>query len=163
MLSIGCFIFFSLTLNAQTITISARVVDRETKDPLSFASVGLKNRSIGTITNLQGEFDFHIPAAFRNDVLVINMLGYQTYETPVWTITGNQPTIELVKSTQFLDEVIVSDSLRGGEILTIALGRIEQNYPMKPFIMDGFYRDIKEVGGTYVSLLEAAVKIFDED
>ena len=29
--------------------------------------------------------------------------------------------------------------------------------------MDGFYRDIKEVGGTYVSLLEAAVKIFDED
>lgn len=162
-LPIGFFIFFSFTLDAQTITISARVVDQETKDPLSFASVGLKNKSIGTITNLQGEFDFHIPTAFRNDVLVINMLGYQSYEAPAWTISGDQSTIELVKSTQFLNEVVVSDSLLGGDILNIALGRIEQNYPMKPFLLDGFYRDIKEVGGTYVSLLEAAVKIFDED
>ncbi len=162
-LPIVCYFFLSLSLEAQTITISAKVVDRETKDPLSFVSVGLKNRSIGTISNLQGEFDFHIPLAFRNDVLVVNMLGYQTYEVPVWTLTENVNTIELVKSTQFLDEVVISDSLRGGEILTIALGRIQQNYPMKPFIMDGFYRDIKEVGGTYVSLLEAAVKIFDED
>ncbi|GAB1444501.1 hypothetical protein MASR2M41_01060 [Flammeovirgaceae bacterium] len=149
-------------LLAQTITISARVIDRETKEPLPFASVGLKNRPIGTITNLHGEFDFHIPIEFRNDVLVINMLGYQPYENPAWTIT-DKLNIEMVKSTKFLDEVVVSDSLRGGEILSIALGRITQNYPMKPFLLDGFYRDIKEVGGTYVSLLEAAVKIFDED
>lgn len=150
-------------LHAQTLTISAKVVDRETKEPLPFASVGLKNKPIGTITNLQGEFDFHIPIEFRNDVLVINMLGYLPYEDPAWTVTNNVTIIEMVKSTQFLDEVVVSDSLRGGEILSIALGRITQNYPMKPFLLDGFYRDIKEVGGTYVSLLEAAVKIFDED
>lgn len=150
-------------LHAQTLTISAKVVDRETKEPLPFASVGLKNKPIGTITNLLGEFDFHIPIEFRNDVLVINMLGYLPYEDPAWTVTNNVTIIEMVKSTQFLDEVVVSDSLRGGEILSIALGRITQNYPMKPFLLDGFYRDIKEVGGTYVSLLEAAVKIFDED
>jgi hypothetical protein len=165
---IGYLIFTGLIslsglLHAQTLTISAKVVDRETKEPLPFASVGLKNKPIGTITNLQGEFDFHIPIEFRNDVLVINMLGYLPYEDPAWTVTNNVTTIEMVKSTQFLDEVVVSDSLRGGEILSIALGRITQNYPMKPFLLDGFYRDIKEVGGTYVSLLEAAVKIFDED
>ncbi|MFZ1806548.1 MAG: carboxypeptidase-like regulatory domain-containing protein [Cyclobacteriaceae bacterium] len=156
-------IFSSGLLHAQTLTISAKVVDQETKEPLPFASVGLKNRPIGTITNLQGEFDFHIPIGFRNDVLVINMLGYLPYEDPAWTVTNNVTTIEMVKSTQFLDEVVVSDSLRGGEILSLALGRITQNYPMKPFLLDGFYRDIKEVGGTYVSLLEAAVRIFDED
>lgn len=156
-------IFVSTSVSGQTITISAKVVDKETKEPVQFASVGLKNRSVGTITNLQGEFDFHISSDFRNDILVIHMLGYQSFEVPVWTLTDRQNTIELTKSTQFLDEVIVSDSLRGGDILTIALSRIQQNYPMKPFILDGFYRDIKEVGGTYVSLLEAAVKIFDED
>src|SRR3970040_1841388 len=47
--------------------------------------------------------------------------------------------------------------------MRIALSRIDQNYPMKPFLMDGFYRDAKKVGGTYISLLEAAVKIYDED
>ena len=159
----GCLIFLSSTLFAQTITISAQVVDRDSKEPLTFESIGIKNRPISTITNLQGEFDFHIPAEFRNDILVINMLGYHSYEVPAWTLTENKNLIELTKSTQILDEVIVSDSLRGGEILSIALSRIESNHPMKPFIMDGFYRDIKEVGGTYVSLLEAAVRIFDED
>ncbi len=159
---IGCFALMSNVSIAQTITISAKVIDRESKDPVTFASIGIKNRPIGTITNLQGEFDFHIPQAYRNDILVISMLGYQSYEAPAWTISGDQ-VIEMSKSTQFLDEVIISDSLRGGEILSIALSRIEQNYPMKPFILDGFYRDIKQVGGTYISLLEAAVKIFDED
>ncbi|HNP94138.1 MAG TPA: carboxypeptidase-like regulatory domain-containing protein [Cyclobacteriaceae bacterium] len=157
-----CFILLPGFTNAQNITISAKVVDRETREPVVFASVGIKDRPIGTITNLQGEFDFHIPSEFRNDVLVISMLGYQSFEAPAWTITPNQ-VIEISKSTQLLDEVVVSDSLRGGEILSIALSRIEQNYPMKPFMLDGFYRDVKEVGGTYVSLLEAAVKIFDED
>ena len=49
------------------------------------------------------------------------------------------------------------------EILQIALSRVEQNFPMQPFMLDGFYRDVKKVGGTYISLLEAAVKIFDEN
>ncbi|MEQ9413573.1 MAG: carboxypeptidase-like regulatory domain-containing protein, partial [Cyclobacteriaceae bacterium] len=95
--------FMSGLLHAQTLTISAKVVDSETKEPLPFASVGLKNRPIGTITNLLGEFDFHIPIEFRNDVLVINMLGYLPYEDPAWTVTNNVTVIEMVKSTQFLD------------------------------------------------------------
>jgi hypothetical protein len=40
---------------------------------------------------------------------------------------------------------------------------VEENYPSNPYMMDGFYRDIKKVGGTYISLLEAATKIYDED
>jgi hypothetical protein len=34
---------------------------------------------------------------------------------------------------------------------------------MEPFLLDGFYRDLKKVGGSYYSLLEAAVQIHDED
>jgi hypothetical protein len=63
-----------------------------------------------------------------------------------------------------LEEVVVTDSLdKGGEIFRIALSRIDQNYPMQPFLMDGFYRDVKKVGGTSIALLEAAVKIYDEN
>src|SRR5690606_10925010 len=47
--------------------------------------------------------------------------------------------------------------------LQIALARIEQNYPMEPCLLDGFYRDVKKVGGTYISLLEAAVRIDDQN
>lgn len=140
------------------------MIDKETKEPLIFASIGLKGKSIGTITNLQGEFDFHIPSELRNDLLTINMLGYKTFNAPVWTLLDVDPLIiEIDKSPVVLDEVVISDSLTGGEILQIALSRVEQNYPMAPHLLLGFYRDLKKVGGTYISLLEAAVKIYDED
>lgn len=149
---------------AQSITVSARVHDQETGEPLGFASVGIKGQPIGTISNAQGEFDFHFPVALRNEILVISMLGYRNFEAPVWTLVDNpQQTLLLERSSIELEEIVVSDTITGGEVLRIALTRIGQNYPMEPFLMEGFYRDVKKVGGTYISLLEAAVKIYDEN
>ena len=149
---------------SQNVTISARIVDKETGEALGFASVGIKGVPIGTISNGAGEFDFHFPAEHRNDILVVSMMGYKNFESPVWSMLDNQQTIiQLEKSAIELQEIVVSDTLKGGDVLRIALSRIAQNYPMEPFMMDGFYRDVKKVGGTYISLLEAAVKIYDEN
>jgi CarboxypepD_reg-like domain len=71
---------------AQRITISGKVVDRESTEPLPFASIGILGKSIGTISNLQGEFDFHLTSDFRTSIVVINMLGYKTFEQPVWAL-----------------------------------------------------------------------------
>jgi len=155
---------FSLDSQAQKIVISGVILDRETKEPLTYASIGIRGRSIGTVSNQQGEFDFYLASEHRNNFLVINMLGYKTFEAPVWSVLESKPLIiELDKSPVLLKEVVISDSLRGGDILQIALSYIEKNYPMNPFLMYGFYRDLKKVGGTYISLLEAAVKIYDEN
>ncbi len=160
-------ILFSLTVlcaQSQKITLSTRVQDKVTAEPLPFASVGIKGKSIGTVTNLQGEFDFHIPPEYRNEILVISMLGYENFEAPVWSLMESKPEIiGMTKSTTVLKEVVVTDSLTGGEVVKIALSRVETNFPMQPFLMDGFYRDVKKVGGTSISLLEAAVKIYDEN
>jgi hypothetical protein len=148
---------------AQKLTISGKVVDKETKEVLPFASIGIMGKSLGTITNLQGEFDFHLPNELRNNIFVITSLGYKTFESPVWSLISDSLVIQMEKSNLLLQEVVISDSLKGGDILHIALSRIDQNYPDKPFIMEGFYRDLKKVADTYISLLEAAVKIYDED
>ena len=162
-----CIILFSLTVlfaQAQKITLSTRVQDNVTAEPLPFASVGIKGKSISTVTNLQGEFDFHIPAEYRNEILVISMLGYENFEAPVWSLLESKPeTIGMIKSTTVLEELVVTDSLSGGELVKIALSRVESNFPMEPFLLDGFYRDVKKVSGTSISLLEAAVKIYDEN
>ena len=155
---------FPAILWGQQTTISGRAQDRATGEPLEFASVGIKGKAIGTVTNLQGEFDFHIPAEYRNEILVVSMLGYRNYEAPVWTLIGDSTQlIRMEKSPTILEEVIVRDSLSGGDVLRIALSRIENNFPMQPFLVEGFYRDLKKVGATYISLLEAAVKIYDDD
>jgi hypothetical protein len=158
------FIIICWSAGAQTIVISAKLVDKETKEPIIFATVGIMGKSLGTISNMQGDFDFYFPAEFQNENLIVSTLGYNNFEAPIWSLIANKNLlIEMTKSTIVLHEVVVSDSLKGGEILNIALSRIPQNFPMTPYMVDGFYRDLKKVGGVYISLLEAAVKIYDED
>ena len=157
-------LFLSVNTLAQKITLSAKLLDRVTGEPLPFASIGLKSKSISTVSNLQGEFDFHIPEEYRNEIIVISMLGYEKLEAPVWSLLDKSDQILMMdKSTTVLAEVVVFDSLTGGEILRNAWNRIPDNFPMRPFMLDGFYTDVKKVGGSYISLLEAAVKIYDEN
>jgi len=153
----------TFAVTAQKLTVSGKVVDKETREPLPFASVGILGKSIGTVTNLQGEFDFHLNSEFKDNIFAINMLGYRTFEAPVWALLTDSLVIQIEKSTVILDEVVVSDSLKGGDILHIALLKIDENYPKNPYVLEGFYRDLKKVANTYVSLLEAAVSIYDED
>lgn len=148
----------------QTFTISSKALDRETKEPLPYASVGLKGQAIGTITNLDGEFDFHFPSSLAGETFVISMLGYANFEVTASSLLQSKPReILLVKSTTVLNTLVVSDTLSGGDILRIALMRMERNHPSGPYLVDAFYRDLKKIGGTYVSLLEAAIKVYDDD
>jgi carboxypeptidase-like protein len=146
----------------ETITISGKVTDAETGEVLTYATVGLIGIPIGTISNAKGEFDFHIPEEYAVETLQITMIGYESYRAPVTKIE-TVTEFKLSKSSTLLNEVLVLDSLSAGDIFKIALNRIPINYPMKPAEMDGFYRDVKMVGGKYVSLLEAAITIYDKD
>ncbi len=146
------------------ITISGQVIDAESKEPLVFATVGIQGASFGTVSNANGEFDFHFPDQYLNATFGISMLGYITLEMPVSELTGQGMVIlEMNKAVHQLEEITIEDSLSAGEIAQIALSRISQNHPDAPYMMHGFYRDIKKIGGKYFSLLEAAVKIYDED
>jgi hypothetical protein len=156
----------STAVSAQKVTLSGKVLDRDSNEPLPLASIYIKGQTIGTVANLNGEFDFHFPATLRMEIIVVSMLGYENYEAPAWSLLddNNPKTILLSKSITLLGEIVVTtDSLSGGEIFRIAMSRISQNYPDQPFLLDGFYRDIKKVSGTYIALLEAAVKIYDEN
>ncbi len=162
---IGFLILLPFVLQAQkTITISGKLVDQETEEPIIFASIGIDGKSVGTVSNTVGEFDFHIPYIYKDYNMVVRMLGYTNISAKISNFV-NQDTIvfRMEKSSKVLDEVVIQDSLTGGDIVSAAISNIDKNYPNEPFIMDGFYRDLKKVGGKYFSLLEAAVKIYDED
>lgn len=153
-----------VSLYGQMLTLSGRVLDRESKEPLPYASIGLKGHPFGTVTNSLGEFDFHIPPLLIDQTMVISMVGYINYTAEVSVLLKDDVNqILLERSNTVLSELVVADSLSGGEILQIAIRRMEGNYPKTPYLVEGFYRDIKKVADRYVSLLEAAIKIYDED
>jgi len=94
----GLLILGAWFCEAQRITISGRIVDKDNQEPLSFASIGIQGKPLGTISNLQGEFDFHIDNNLRNDILVVNMLGYRTFEQPVWSLLTDSLVIRLERA-----------------------------------------------------------------
>ncbi len=158
---------FATTFNyaQDRIIISGKIIDAKTKEGLPFASIGLSQSPVGTVTNLKGEFDLHIQNFQSNEVLVISMLGYKNYKVPIIQLTSNTTTpfiFELEASPKVLEEVLISDSLSGLDILNIAFNKIEFNYANSPYMLEGFYRDYKKVNGQYVSLLEAALNIYDK-
>jgi len=157
---------FSISVFSQQLTIAGKVIDQVTKEALPFASVFIKGKTIGVVSNDQGEFDFYVPQELRNDILVVSMIGYKAFEAPVWSLLNTNSesvTVELQTSVTLLKEVVVTAKLTAGDVFKIAIARIDQNYPMTPFLMFGLYRDLKKLGGTYISLLEAAVRIYDDN
>lgn len=161
-------LFFSLfslvSLAQKTLTISGKLVDSETEEPIIFASIGIDGKSVGTVSNTVGEFDFHVPYVYKDYNMVIRMLGYTNIQVKISNYAFRDTVVFMMnKSSQVLEEVVIRDSLTGADIVSAAILNIDKNYADQPFMMNGFYRDLKKVGGKYFSLLEAAVKIYDED
>src|SRR5690349_2223994 len=83
---------------AQKVTLSGKVVDKDSGEPLSYASIVLKGKALGTVANDEGSFDFHFPAENRMDIIVVSMLGYENYEAPAWSLLDSEDkTIRLTK------------------------------------------------------------------
>jgi len=65
------------------ITISGFVLDKETGEPLSYASIGVRNQGLGTITNEIGQFVLRVPERFSNDTIMVSYLGYIGYSNVI--------------------------------------------------------------------------------
>jgi TonB-dependent receptor len=95
-------------------TISGKVVDEKTGDPVIGATVSLKGTSKGTATDVDGNFTLQADAGTY--VLVVNYVGYQAKEVEEVVIADNKEipvnvTITEANSTQ-LKEVVVRSSLK---------------------------------------------------
>lgn len=98
---------YATTATANVVQQNTRMVKGVVKDSngetVIGAAVQLKNNTIGTVTNENGEFSLSVPV--KNAVLMVSYLGYKTQEVPV---SGRDMLqIKLVEDNQQLDEVVV--------------------------------------------------------
>ena len=90
-------------------SVSGKIVDSASKEPLTGASVFCQNTTLGTITNKQGEFSLSLKSGGYE--LIISFTGYQTKQIRV--NSGNEATvlnIEMVKEDKSMGEVIIKSS-----------------------------------------------------
>lgn len=75
------FVFLSFTVYAQTIT--GRVLDAKTSEPLPFANVFINNTTIGAVTDANGYFSLSGIADPGNYEVVFSFVGYETHKAKV--------------------------------------------------------------------------------
>lgn len=89
-------------------TVSGRIIDAESKEPLNSASVYCQNTTVGTTTNKQGEFSLQLkPGGYE---LIISYTGYQTKQMQISSTDSHIPDIEMAKEEKSLGEVIIRTS-----------------------------------------------------
>jgi hypothetical protein len=149
---------------ANPIVLTGKVFDKATQEPLPYATVSIKGKSVGVVTNPLGEFTFNFSDQYLNDTLMISMMGYETYMCVIKKLEdrGNL-FFQLELKTIMLNEIVITDKeLTPKEIVEKAIQNIKLNYPQEPYLLDGFYRDFKKEKEKYVALLEAAISIYDK-
>lgn len=91
-----------------TAPVYARVVVSEaTGEPIIYASVGIINRSLGTVTDSIGHFSLTVPAEFANDTLRISSVGYIPKKYAIKDFITIPDTIRLYEDVINLAEIIV--------------------------------------------------------
>lgn len=142
-------------------TILGYVLDKQTNEPIVFASIYLKGQGIGTTSNNEGYFKFHLPSDYKSNPIVISMIGYESLEKNANDFDTNQK-IYLSPTITSLDEIVITSAkkkkLTAKQIVKKAYKEIEKNYPSEPYILEGFVRDLQKEDETYVAYLECATK-----
>lgn len=139
---------FSLLSFAQyEVTIDAQLLDQQTKKPISYANIGFFEKSIGTVSDSNGEFqliynDEQISGA---DKLQISALGYKTLqlnkkELEKYLLNTNK--IYLNPEPFVLEEVVINNDRKVQQ----RIGSFELNNNIM-----GYWKDAKALGGEIAS------------
>jgi iron complex outermembrane receptor protein len=104
-ISIFLFLFVSTLANAQSFTLSGKVVD-ENKNPLSGATILVKEENKGTSTDFDGKFSVNFPKG--KYTIQVSFIGYKSVSKEI-SLTKND-AIEFILSANstVLEEVLVS-------------------------------------------------------
>ena len=112
--------------------LSGRVIDAK-GEPIPGANISVKGTTIGTITDMDGNFSIDVNP---NQILTISFIGYETKTIPV----SNQKTLNVVlqETVNQLDElVVVSYGTQKKRDLTGSVSKIDageiERYPVGLF------------------------------
>lgn len=102
---VGAIFLFSLQAQAQ-LTLSGKVVEFGSGEPLSYANIVIKSKKSGTTTNVDGFFTLYgVPS--DTSIIQFSYVGYNLKEIPFNQLTDKSLKIELDPISTSLNEVII--------------------------------------------------------
>jgi len=141
------------------IVVRGHVYDRITRAVIPFATIGIVEENIGTITNSDGIFTLKLPASLSGTSLVVSHLGYMNQRIPVQLLNEQRVDIYLDRRVISIQEVIIR-YIDPNMVLEKAMDRRKNNYAPEPVYLTAFYREGVQKNDKYVCYSEAVFKVY---
>ena len=131
--STSLLLLISILTFAQTGSVKGRIYNQRTNEPLEFATVQIQGTSVGTTTDLDGNYVIESNPGFVR--LMISYVGYETTLSPEIQIQGNQSVfidIAVPESSTLIKEVVIRPTMNLKKIespvsfLTVGVRDIEK-------------------------------------
>jgi hypothetical protein len=116
-------LFFQINkINAQSITITGKVIDDHTEEPLPFSSIYLQGTTNGTTTDMDGKFT--ITFFEKVDTIVFSAIGYQKLKIAINQQSLQHYNISLERASYALKTITV---YIGEDPAIIIFNKIQKN------------------------------------
>jgi TonB-linked SusC/RagA family outer membrane protein len=121
--AVAALLFAATSIQAQTGTLTGRVTDAETEQPIAAVQVAIANLSIGALTQQDGTYNLlNVPAGTHT--VSVQRIGYSTVEQPITMTAGGTATLnfEIAEQALSLDAIVVTGT--AGATQRRALGNV---------------------------------------
>ncbi|HEX7412139.1 MAG TPA: carboxypeptidase-like regulatory domain-containing protein [Bacteroidales bacterium] len=141
------------------IIIKGHVFDNQDKKPVPYASIGIQEENLGTITNADGFFIVKLPAKFAGSSLSVSHLGYENQKIPIRLLNEQRVDLFLERRVISIQEVIIR-YVDPAALVAKAMQQRLVNNSLNPVYMTTFYREGVQKNGRVLSYSEAVLKVF---
>ncbi len=101
------------------VLLGGKIIDKETKEPLPFTSVSLRDEQTGALSNEFGVFQLPAPVKNAQDSLVIMALGYKHMAV---LVHRGQAQASMVIEVPRMAIALANVTVKGGKVKNLGLG-----------------------------------------
>jgi hypothetical protein len=156
------FIKFSSTFSQNFTFISGKIIDANSKKPISGVYIGIPAKgavtsAIGVTTNESGEFILKYPILLQNaGSLIITKINFKDIRKNLleFKVRKDSLTFEI----QAVEKKSI-EARDGRKTIDYVVSRLEKNYNVNPYLLQGFYRESLFIDSVFVKISEGVLKV----
>ncbi len=156
------FIHLSCSFSQNFTFVSGKIIDANSKNPVSGVYIGIPAKgvstsAIGVTTNESGEFILKYPILLQNTGnLNITKLNYKDIRKSLLEFKEKKDSLNFEIQAV---EMKVIEPKDGRKTIDYVVSRLEKNYNVNPYFLQGFYQETLSVDSVYVKVSEGILKV----
>ena len=137
--------------------LKGRVLEEKKNDPIPYATISVKNKPIGTISNKEGYFLLKLSPDNILDTVIISSMGYAQIKIPASQILDEDLFVMEPVSIRIKEVKVTATTPE--KLLENIRANINKNYSPNSKLLTAFYRETVQQDGKYISVSEAVMQI----